>query len=127
MKNSSEKVWLLTIIIVNLHRYPENNLFTLKGLIPIEDMKRSPVRVIALFFFMQTYPLPDIQEAPFHRYTLTALAGHDIKYHLVSGTHGFGTDTGEIADALVNAVIHYALLRGYTLAFHRQQCREQRR
>ena len=30
--------------------YPENNLFTLKGLIPIEDMKRVPVRVIALFF-----------------------------------------------------------------------------
>ena len=32
------------------NRYPENNLFTLKkGLIPIEDMKRLPVRVIALF------------------------------------------------------------------------------
>ena len=32
-------------------RYPENNLFTLKkGLIPIEDMKRLPVRVTALFF-----------------------------------------------------------------------------
>jgi len=25
-----------------LQRYPENNLFTLKGLIPIEDMKRLP-------------------------------------------------------------------------------------
>ena len=32
------------------NRYPENNLFTLKELIPIEDMKRQPVRVIALFF-----------------------------------------------------------------------------
>ena len=32
------------------NRYPENNLFTLKkGLIPIEDMKRLPVRVTALF------------------------------------------------------------------------------
>ena len=31
-------------------RYPENNLFTLKRLIPIEDMKRRPVKVIALFF-----------------------------------------------------------------------------
>ena len=32
-------------------RYPENNLFTLKkGLIPIEDIERLPVRVIALFF-----------------------------------------------------------------------------
>ncbi len=31
--------------------YPENNLFTLeKRLIPIEDMKRLPVRVVALFF-----------------------------------------------------------------------------
>jgi hypothetical protein len=37
--------------VVLLHRYPENNLFTLKGLIPIEDMKRLPVRVIALFFY----------------------------------------------------------------------------
>ncbi len=47
----SKFICLLTKIVVNLHRYPENNLFTLKkGLIPIEDMKRSPVRVIALFF-----------------------------------------------------------------------------
>jgi hypothetical protein len=37
--------------------YPENNLFTLKGLIPIEDMKRLPVRVIALFFI--TFSLVD--------------------------------------------------------------------
>ena len=35
---------------LSLQRYPENNLFTLKELIPIEDMKRQPVRVIALFF-----------------------------------------------------------------------------
>ena len=33
-----------------LQRYPENNLFTLKRLIPIEDMKRPLVRVFALFF-----------------------------------------------------------------------------
>ena len=34
-------------------RYPENNLFTLKkGLIPIEDMKRLPVRVTALFIHL---------------------------------------------------------------------------
>jgi len=33
-----------------LHRYPENNLFTLKRLIPIEDIERLPVKVIALFF-----------------------------------------------------------------------------
>ena len=42
---------MLRKIIVILQRYPENNLFTLKGLIPIEDKKRLPVRVIALFFF----------------------------------------------------------------------------
>ena len=39
--------------VLLLQRYPENNLFTLKGLIPIEDMKRLPVRVIALFFFIR--------------------------------------------------------------------------
>ena len=31
-------------------RYPENNLFTLKKLIPIEDVKRSLAKVVALFF-----------------------------------------------------------------------------
>jgi len=40
---------MFTKKVVNLHRYPENNLFTLKGLIPIEDIERLPVRVIALF------------------------------------------------------------------------------
>ena len=31
-------------------RYPENNPFTLKELIPIEDMERSLAKVVALFF-----------------------------------------------------------------------------
>jgi len=39
--------------VLTLHRYPENNLFTLKRLIPIEDIERLPVKVIALFL-----PLP---------------------------------------------------------------------
>ncbi len=30
-------------------RYPENNLFTLKRLIPIEDLERLPVKAIAFF------------------------------------------------------------------------------
>ena len=30
-------VWIVKIFRLPLHRYPENNLFTLKGLIPIED------------------------------------------------------------------------------------------
>jgi hypothetical protein len=30
-------------------RYPENNLFTLMELIPIEDLERWPVKVIAFF------------------------------------------------------------------------------
>ena len=42
---------MLTKKVVNLHRYPENNLFTLKGLIPIEDIERLPVRVTALLIF----------------------------------------------------------------------------
>ncbi|HCJ46812.1 MAG TPA: hypothetical protein DHV83_04530 [Prevotella sp.] len=29
--------------------YPENNLFTLKELIPIEDLERLPAKVIAFF------------------------------------------------------------------------------
>jgi hypothetical protein len=36
--------------VLTLQRYPENNLFTLKRLIPIEDIERLPVKVIALFF-----------------------------------------------------------------------------
>jgi hypothetical protein len=32
------------------NRYPENNLFTLKKLVPIEDMERSSGRTAALFF-----------------------------------------------------------------------------
>jgi len=33
------------------NRYPENNLFTLKKLIPIGDMERSAVKHIAFFMF----------------------------------------------------------------------------
>ncbi len=32
------------------NRYPENNLFTLKKLIPIGDMERSAVKPVAFFF-----------------------------------------------------------------------------
>ncbi len=31
-------------------RYPEYNLFTLKKLIPIEDLERSTVKLIAFFY-----------------------------------------------------------------------------
>ncbi len=41
--DSKKNVYLCT-------RYPENNLFTLKKLIPIEDMERSLEKVVALFF-----------------------------------------------------------------------------
>ena len=43
------KVLKVRKIGLTLHRYPENNLFTLKKLIPIEDSKRSPEKVIAFF------------------------------------------------------------------------------
>ena len=36
-------------------RYPENNLFTLRKLIPIEDLERLPAKVVA-FFYVQTFP-----------------------------------------------------------------------
>ena len=39
-------------MLLHLCRYPENNLFTLKKLIPIEDIERLPVKAIALFFCM---------------------------------------------------------------------------
>ena len=41
--DSRKKVYLCTC-------YPENNLFTLKWLIPIEDMERLLAKVVALFF-----------------------------------------------------------------------------
>ena len=43
-------IWLIKKFALPLQRYPENNLFTLKRLIPIEDIERLPVKVIALFF-----------------------------------------------------------------------------
>ncbi len=36
-------------------RYPENNLFTLRKLIPIEDLERLPAKVVA-FFYVRTFP-----------------------------------------------------------------------
>jgi hypothetical protein len=50
LKNS----WCIEKKALSLHRYPENNLFTLKRLIPIEDIERQPVKVIALFFYMNS-------------------------------------------------------------------------
>jgi len=47
-----EKFWCIKKKGLSLHRYPENNLFTLKRLIPIEDIERQPVKVIALFFYV---------------------------------------------------------------------------
>ena len=35
--------------------YPENNLFTLKKLIPIEDIRRLPVKAIALFLYILNF------------------------------------------------------------------------
>lgn len=40
---------------VPLGCYPENNLFTLRKLIPIEDLERLPAKVVA-FFYVQTFP-----------------------------------------------------------------------
>ena len=51
-KNCYELFWLIKKSMLSLHRYPENYLFTLKKLIPIEDMKRSPVKAVALFFYI---------------------------------------------------------------------------
>ena len=50
LKNNTIFVLLLKKNSLPLHRYPENNLFTLKKLIPIEDSKRSPAKVIAFLF-----------------------------------------------------------------------------
>jgi len=45
-------------------RYPENNLFTLKELIPIEDIERLPVKVIALFFLYGCRPNEEPRRLP---------------------------------------------------------------
>ena len=52
LKNNTIFVLLLKKKHLPLHRYPENNLFTLKKLIPIEDSKRSPAKVIAFLFLL---------------------------------------------------------------------------
>jgi len=52
-EKSQINIWLFNKKNLPLHCYPENNLFTLKKrLIPIEDMKRSPVKAVALFFYV---------------------------------------------------------------------------
>ena len=56
LKNNTIFVLLLKKNSLPLHRYPENNLFTLKKLIPIEDSKRSPAKVIAFFIYAPSYP-----------------------------------------------------------------------
>ena len=37
VKKKSKKIWRVLKNVLPLQRYPENNLFTLKELIPIED------------------------------------------------------------------------------------------
>ena len=56
LKNK-KKVWQQKKIRYLCICYPENNLFTLKELIPIEDLKRLPVKAIAFLFmlFPQTF------------------------------------------------------------------------
>ena len=44
-----ENIWLFRKKPYLCNRYPENNLFTLKRLIPIEDLERLPVKAIAFF------------------------------------------------------------------------------
>ena len=48
-KKSEENIWLFRKKPYLCIRYPENNLFTLKRLIPIEDLERLPVKAIAFF------------------------------------------------------------------------------
>jgi len=51
IKKNQVKSCVFKKISLPLQCYPENNLFTLKRLIPIEDIERLPVKVIALFFY----------------------------------------------------------------------------
>jgi len=53
IKKNKKKVWRLKKIPYLCIRYPENNLFTLKELIPIEDLKRLPVKAIAFYFIVK--------------------------------------------------------------------------
>ena len=55
-KKSEENIWLFRKKPYLCIRYPENNLFTLKRLIPIEDLERLPVKAIA-FFYVITFPI----------------------------------------------------------------------
>ena len=53
LKNNTIFVLLLKKNSLPLHRYPENNLFTLKKLIPIGDVKRRAVKLFAFFLSLR--------------------------------------------------------------------------
>jgi hypothetical protein len=55
LKKVLQNVWKFKKMPYLCNRYPENNLFTLKKLIPIEDLERLPVKAIA-FFIIGTLP-----------------------------------------------------------------------
>ena len=46
--------WILSLKAVNLRRYPENNLFTLKKLIPIENWKGGFLKSFLFFVSIAT-------------------------------------------------------------------------
>ena len=50
---------------------------------------------------------------------------HDVEHHVVGGTHGIGTDGGEVVDAAVYIVVDDALGRSDTTALHGEQRGEQ--
>ena len=58
LKKVLQNVWKFKKMPYLCNRYPENNLFTLKKLIPIEDLERLPVKAIAFFMPRPFDPLP---------------------------------------------------------------------
>ena len=50
---------------------------------------------------------------------LARLGRHDVEYHVVGFAHGVSTDTGQVVDTPVHAVVHNTLGGADTLAFHR--------
>ena len=46
--------------------------------------------------------------------------GHDVEHHVVGGSHGVGTDTRKVVDALIYIIVNNTLGTRHTLALQRE-------
>ena len=68
-----------------------------------------------ILFLMKVYDVGGIE-------VVAATLAGAFEHHVVGGSHGVGTDTREIVDALIYIVVNDTLGTRHTLALHREQC-----